>query len=57
MTNFNLKIQLIEKTCLFELTWGEGQQLNATLNYPQTIPNFYHQWHGNQIPRFSGLEC
>ena len=44
MSNFNLKIQLIEKTCLFELTWGEGQQLNATLNYPQAIPNFYNQW-------------
>ena len=44
MSNLNLKIQLIEKTCLFELTWGEGQQLNATLTYSQTIPNFYQEW-------------
>ena len=44
MTNFNLKIQLIEKTCLFELTWGEGQQLNASLTYLQTIHNFYQEW-------------
>ena len=44
MSNFNLKIQLIEKTCLFELAWGEGQQLNATLTYPQTIVNLYHEW-------------
>ncbi|MBF2015298.1 MAG: CHASE2 domain-containing protein [Rivularia sp. T60_A2020_040] len=44
MSNFNLKIQLIENTCLFELSWGEGQQLNATLTYPQSIANLYHQW-------------
>ena len=44
MPNFNLKIQLIENTCLFELAWGEGQQLNATLTYPQSIANLYHQW-------------
>ncbi len=42
--NFNLKIQLIEKTCLFELAWGDSQQLNATLTYPQTIANLYHEW-------------
>ena len=44
MLNFNLKIQLIQNTCLFELTWGEGQQLNATLTYPKTIANSYHEW-------------
>ncbi|BAY81595.1 putative Chase2 sensor protein [Calothrix parasitica NIES-267] len=44
MSNFNLKIQLIEKTCLFELAWGDGQQLNATLTYPQTIANSYNEW-------------
>ncbi|MEB3215787.1 MAG: CHASE2 domain-containing protein [Nostocales cyanobacterium 94392] len=43
-SNFNLKIQLIENTCLFELAWGEGQQLNATLTYPQSIANLYHEW-------------
>ncbi|MGB3650335.1 MAG: CHASE2 domain-containing protein [Rivularia sp. (in: cyanobacteria)] len=43
-SSFNLKIQLIEKTCLFELAWGEGQQLNASLTYPQSIVNLYHQW-------------
>ncbi|WP_414621522.1 CHASE2 domain-containing protein [Calothrix sp. CCY 0018] len=44
MSNFNLKIQLIENTCLFELAWGESQQLNATLTYPQSIANLYHEW-------------
>jgi len=44
MSNFNLKIQLIENTCLFELAWGEGQQLNATLTYPKIIASLYHEW-------------
>ncbi len=44
MSNLNLKIQLIEKTCLFELAWGDSQQLNATLTYPQTIADLYHEW-------------
>jgi len=44
MPNFNLKIQLIEKTCLFELTWGEGQQINTTLTCPQSIDILYHEW-------------
>ncbi len=43
-SNFNLKIQLIQNTCLFELAWGEGQQLNATLTYPKSIANSYHEW-------------
>ncbi|MEM7713160.1 MAG: hypothetical protein AAF349_06190 [Cyanobacteria bacterium P01_A01_bin.68] len=43
-SNFNLKIQLIENTCLFELTWGEAQQLNANLTYPKTIVNLYNEW-------------
>ena len=43
-SDFNLKVQLIENTCLFELAWGEGQQLNATLTYPKAIANLYHEW-------------
>lgn len=42
--NFNLKVQLIENTCLFELTWGAGQQLNATLTYPKNIAISHHEW-------------
>jgi hypothetical protein len=44
-SNFNLKVQLIENTCLFELTWGEAQQLNANLNYPKSITSSYNEWH------------
>ncbi|MDY6900311.1 MAG: CHASE2 domain-containing protein [Cyanobacteriota bacterium] len=44
MSNLNLKIQLIKKTCLFELAWGDSQQLNATLTYPQTITHLYQEW-------------
>ncbi|MEM6401509.1 MAG: CHASE2 domain-containing protein [Cyanobacteria bacterium P01_D01_bin.116] len=44
MLNFNLKVQLIENTCLFELVWGECQQLNTILTYPKNIVNLYHEW-------------
>ena len=41
---FRLKIQQIENSCLFELSWGKGQQLTATLPYPVNLEPFYQQW-------------
>ncbi len=42
--SFRLKIWLIEQTCLFELTWGQGQQLTAQVTYPQTLTHLYQTW-------------
>ncbi|MBR8835340.1 MAG: CHASE2 domain-containing protein [Stigonema ocellatum SAG 48.90 = DSM 106950] len=39
-----LKVQQIEKACLFELSWGKGQQINATLTYPENITKLYQEW-------------
>jgi len=39
-----LKVQQIEKVCLFELSWGKSQQINATLPYPETITLLYQEW-------------
>lgn len=39
-----LKVQRINQTCLFELSWGNGQQLNCTLNYPETLTTAYQEW-------------
>lgn len=39
-----LKVQRIGQTCLFELTWGRGQQLCATLQYPQALTTLYREW-------------
>lgn len=39
-----LKVQQIESVCLFELSWGKGQQINATLPYPEKINLLYQEW-------------
>ncbi|MGB3510981.1 MAG: CHASE2 domain-containing protein [Microcoleaceae cyanobacterium] len=43
-SKFHLKIQRVEKVCLFELAWGKGQQLNVTLPYPESITTSYQNW-------------
>jgi len=42
---FYLKVQRIEQVCLFELSWGGGQELNASLPYPQKLTILYQEWH------------
>jgi len=41
---FRLKVQRISQSCLFELTWGRGQQLSATLHYPEKLTLQYREW-------------
>lgn len=41
---FRLKVQHIEQICLFELSWGQGQQLSATLKYPTSLTERYQDW-------------
>lgn len=41
---FNLKVQKIEQTCLFELSWGEGQRLASQVNYPANLTQLYKEW-------------
>ncbi len=42
---FHLKVQRIEQVCLFELSWGRGQQVGVTLAYPETLSALYQEWH------------
>ncbi|MDJ0696153.1 CHASE2 domain-containing protein [Mastigocoleus sp. MO_188.B34] len=44
MINVYLKIQKVDKTCLFELSWGKGQQINAQVTYPEIIISSYQEW-------------
>ena len=44
MNSFKLKVQKIEQTCLFELSWGKGQQLSCRVNYPQLLTTVYQEW-------------
>ena len=44
MINVYLKIQKVDETCLFELSWGKSQQINAQVTYPEIITSSYQEW-------------
>ncbi len=44
MNNLHLKVQQVEKLCLFELSWGQGQQIHARLTYPENLTKLYQDW-------------
>ncbi len=44
MMPYRLKVQRVEQTCLFELSWGKGQQLAAQLHYPNRLTQLYQEW-------------
>jgi hypothetical protein len=44
MTNFKLTVRRFNQACVFELSWGQGQQLSATLIYPESLTTFYQEW-------------
>ena len=41
---FYLKVQRVEQFCLFELSWGRGQQFSVTVPYPETLSTLYQEW-------------
>ena len=41
---YRLKIQQIHSVCLFELTWGRSQCLQAQVFYPAQLETRYQQW-------------
>lgn len=43
-SSFRLNVQLVNGSCLFELSWGNSQQLVTQLHYPDNLTNFYLQW-------------
>ncbi len=46
---FYLKVQQIQQSCLFELSWGQGKELNVTLPFPETIGALYQDWKLNYL--------
>ncbi|HEY9602931.1 MAG TPA: CHASE2 domain-containing protein [Allocoleopsis sp.] len=45
MTTFQLQVRQFERqTCVFELSWGKGQRLCATLAYPKSAIACYDDW-------------
>lgn len=43
-SRFLLNIQQVDQTCLFELSWGQGQSLRTQLDYPASLTQAHHQW-------------
>jgi hypothetical protein len=43
-SRFLLNIQQVDQTCLFELSWGQGQSLRTQLDYPASLTQAHQQW-------------
>lgn len=41
---YRLSVHQIGQSCLFELTWGQGQRLAASLDYPAQLTALYQTW-------------
>jgi hypothetical protein len=50
---FSLKVQRVETSCLFELSWGQGRQLSVTLPYPETLDKLYQEWRADYLGFYS----
>jgi hypothetical protein len=44
INTFQLEVQRVQDKCLFKLSWSNGLQLKATLNYPETLNRLYQGW-------------
>ncbi|MGB3533893.1 MAG: CHASE2 domain-containing protein [Microcoleaceae cyanobacterium] len=47
VSTFHLKVEQIEQieiVCVFELSWGQAQQLRVTIAYPNTLNSLYQNW-------------
>lgn len=43
-TAFYLTIQQFEQVCLFQLSWGQGQNLSVNVAYPENLTILYQEW-------------
>ena len=43
-STLRLEILRVERTCVFKLSWGQNQQIAATLNYPESLTTLYQDW-------------
>ncbi|OLP19025.1 hypothetical protein BST81_07330 [Leptolyngbya sp. 'hensonii'] len=41
---YQLEVNRVEQSCLFKLTWGEGQRLTAQMTYPIVLTTAYQIW-------------
>jgi hypothetical protein len=53
---FHLRVQKIEQTCLFELSWGQGQRLSKTLRFPDLLITLYEEWQHAYLSFYNTLD-
>jgi CHASE2 domain-containing sensor protein len=53
---FHLRVQKIEQTCLFELSWGQGQRLSKTLRFPDLLTTLYEEWQHAYLSFYNTLD-
>lgn len=41
---FRLRIRQVEQSCVFDLSTPEGQEISATLKYPEQLTDLYQNW-------------
>lgn len=41
---FRLKVRQIEQSCVFDLACSDGQEISATLKYPEKLTELYQNW-------------
>lgn len=39
-----LRIQQIDRVCLFDLSWGQGNRISQTHTFPEALTTLYQQW-------------
>ncbi|MGG6295628.1 CHASE2 domain-containing protein [Leptolyngbya sp. AN02str] len=48
-TKIYLRVQQIEQSCLFELSWGQGQRVAATIQFPPELKQLYTTWQNHYL--------
>jgi CHASE2 domain-containing sensor protein len=51
-----LRIQQIERFCVFELSWGQGQRISITHTFPEALMTLYHQWQQAYINHYRSVQ-
>ncbi|WP_448597809.1 CHASE2 domain-containing protein [Thermoleptolyngbya sp.] len=41
---YRLTVHKIDQSCLFDLSWGEGQRLTASVGFPEGLLSLYGDW-------------
>ncbi|ASC73450.1 hypothetical protein XM38_044170 [Halomicronema hongdechloris C2206] len=55
-TSLHLKVHRVEQTCLFDLTWGQGQHLAAALPWRSELLQHYQHWQQAYLQVYRHLE-